>query len=253
MILWLLLLALQYDPNLHPKFAEATRMLQQQNFVAAVALLEPLTRDKPQVGEYWFALGIAHAASGNIPAALEPLRTACASQPRPPRSCYQYGRVLQLSNRFAESIDAFNAAGKNGEDATLFSAKAQSHEALGQLAEADQCYRAALAESALRPKNSAEIQYRYSEFLIRQKKFEASLWQLNQVLSKQPFFGPAWSGKGRVLMLLDRNADAADAIEQAIAHGERNRDNLLLLGRLYALLGDESKAEMYQKEAAPPQ
>ena len=253
MILWLLLLALQYDPNLHPKFAEATRLLQQQKFTEAIALLEPLTRDKPQIGDYWFALGIAHAAAGNLNASIEPLRMACAAQQRPPRSCYQYGRVLQMSKRYEESVAAFLAAGKNGEDSQLLSAKAQSYEVLGKLSEADQAYRGALAESALRPKNSADIQYRYGEFLIRQNKFEASLWQLNQVLSKQPFFGPAWSGKGRVLMLLDRNADAADAIEQAIAHGERNRENLLLLGRLYALLGDDTKAELYRQEAAPPE
>lgn len=253
MIFWLLLLALQYDPNLHPKFVEATRLLQQQKFVEAVALLEPLTREKPQIGDYWFALGVAQAASGSLAASLEPLRMACASQPRPPRSCYQYGRMLQMSNRFAESIVAFQSAGKNGEDSSLLTAKAQSYEAMNNLPEADQAYRAALAESALRPKNSADIQYRYSEFLIRQKKFEASLWQLNQVLRKQPFFGQAWREKGRVLLLLDRNADAADAIEQAIAHGERNRENLQLLARIYALLGDTAKAEMYRKEAAPPQ
>ena len=72
MIFWLLLLALQYDPNLHPKFVEATRLLQQQKFVEAVALLEPLTRDKPQIGDYWFALGVAQAASGSLAASSVP-------------------------------------------------------------------------------------------------------------------------------------------------------------------------------------
>ena len=72
MIFWLLLLALQYDPNLHPKFVEATRLLQQQKLVEAIALLEALTREKPQVGEYWFALGVAQAASGSLAGSLEP-------------------------------------------------------------------------------------------------------------------------------------------------------------------------------------
>ncbi|MCX6614416.1 MAG: tetratricopeptide repeat protein [Acidobacteria bacterium] len=209
MIHWLLLLALQYDPNLSPKFSESSRLLQQQRFPEAISILETLTKEKPAVGEYWFALGIAQAASGNSTASLAPLEKACTIPDRVARACYHWGRQL------------------------------------------DQAYRGALAESALRPKNSAEIQLRYSAFLIRQGKIEASLWQLDQVIRKQPFFGIAWREKAGLLMAVGRKEDAADALEQAIAHGERNRENLLLLSRLYAELGNKDKAQSYKNEATP--
>ncbi len=249
MIYWLLLLALQYDPNLSPKFAESSRLLQQQRFPEAIAILETLTRTKPEVGEYWYALGIAQAASGNSNAALLPLEKACTVADRIPRACYHWGRQLQAMRRHSEAIAAFDKAGKNAEDSVLLTAKAQSYEALDQPSAADQAYRGALAESALRPKNSAEIQLRYSGFLIRQGQIEASLWQLDQVIRKQPFMGTAWREKAGLLMAVGRKEDAADALEQAIAHGERNRENLLLLSRLYAELGNTEKAQAYKDEA----
>lgn len=249
MIYWLLLLALQYDPHLSPKFAESSRLLQQQRFPEAIVILETLTREKPLVGEYWHELGIAHAASGNTSAALLPLERACTAEGRVPRACYHWGRQLQSIRRHADAIAAFEKAGRNGEDSLLLTAKAQSYEALDQPSAADHAYRGALAESALRPKNSAEIQLRYSGFLIRRGKIEAALWQLDQVIRKQPFYGVAWREKAGVLMALGRKEDAADALEQAIAHGERNQDNLLILSRLYAELGNNEKAQSYRNEA----
>ena len=249
MIHWLLLLALQFDPHLSPKFTEASRLLQQQRYPEAILILDTLTKEKPAVGEYWYALGIAQAASGNATASLTPLEKACTIPDRVARSCYHWGRQLQSMRRHADAIAAFDKAGKNAEDSVLLTAKALSYEALDQASAADQAYRGALAESALRPRNSAEIQLRYSAFLIRQGKIEASLWQLDQVIKKQPFMGIAWREKAGLLMAVGRREDAVDALEQAIAHGERNRDNLLLLSRLYAELGNKDKAQSYKNEA----
>jgi|GEM_PF-1164734 len=251
MIHWLLLLALQYDPNISPKFSESSRLLQQQRFPEAISILETLTREKPVVGEYWYALGIAHAASGNSTASLAPLEKACTIPDRVARACYHWARQLQSMRRHTDAIAAFDKAGRNAEDSVLLTAKAQSYEALDQATAADQAYRGALAESALRPKNSAEIQLRYSAFLIRQGKIEASLWQLDQVIRKQPFMGSAWRERAGLLMAVGRKEDAADALEQAIAHGERNRENLLLLSRLYTELGNKEKAQSYKNEATP--
>jgi len=249
MTLWLFLLALQFDPNSSPKFVETTRLLQQQKYTEAILILEELTRAKPTVGEYWFALGVANAANNNIPASLEPFSKACSASLRPSRACYQYGRVLQASGRHADAVLAFDAAGKNAQDSVLLTAKAQSHEALDQMSAADQAYRAALSESALRPANSAEVQLRYGVFLAGQGKFESSRWQLDQVLRKRPFLGPAWREKANVLIALERKEDAIDALEQAISHGERTRENLLLLARLCDELGDKTKAEAYRQDA----
>lgn len=243
--------ASQYDPSKSPKFSEATRLLQEKKYPEAIAILEQLARDKPSEGEYWFALGLAQAANNAIPPALSALEKACAATPRPPRSCYHYGRLLQSIGRHEEAVRAFEAGGRGADDSVLLSAKAVSYEAMFQYAEADQAFRAALAESALRPANSAEVQFRYASFLIRQDKYEAALWQLSQMLRKQPFAGSAWRLKATVLITLGRNADAADSLEQAIAHGERNRQNLLMLSKLYAQLGEKDKADSYLREADP--
>lgn len=253
MILCLLLVALQYDPNLSPKFAEALRLMQEKKYPEVIAIVTPLTKDKPKVGEYWSLLGVAYAASGDLEQAIPNLRIACDAQPRPPRACFQYGRVLHLSNRFEDALKAYGQVAKGSEDAQLHSAKAQSYEALGRAKEADQAFRAALAESALRPANSAEVQLRYGLFLYRQGTMESALWQFEQVIRKQPFWGIAWREKARALLQLEREKESAEALEQAIAHGERNRENLLLLSRLYLRLGDTAKAEDYRKEAAAPQ
>ena len=252
MSLWLLALALQYDPNSTPKFAEALRLVQAKKFSEAIAVLKPLTVERPGVGEYWSLLGVAYAADGDLEMAIPNLKKACEAVPRPARACFQYGRVLHLSNRFDEALKAYEMTPKGAEDSNLYAAKAQSYEALGKVKEADRAFRLALSESALRQVVSAQVQLRYGLFLYRQGGMEAALWQFEQAVRKQPLWGAAWREKGRALLQLDREREAAEALEQAIAHGERNRENLLLLSRLYQRLGDATKAEEFRLDAATP-
>jgi Tfp pilus assembly protein PilF len=253
-MLWkLLLLALQFDPRYSPKFAEATRQVEQRNYAAARAALEELTRDQPHVGDYWHLLGVVAAASGELKEAEMAFEKACRAEQKPPRACYQWGRILQASGRHEEALGAFTAAPRGGIDAATLTARALSLEVLGRYRAADDAYRAALAESALRPRESAEIQQTYASFLIRQRQWEAALWQLRQVLRKQPFAGDAWRLQAGVLLELQRLDEAADSLEQAIAHGQRSRENLRLLSEVYRQLGDSDKAERYRREAAPPE
>ncbi len=253
-MLWkLLLLTLQFDPRYSPKFAEATRQVEQRNYAAARVVLEELTQDQPQVGDYWHLLGVTLAATGELKAAESALEKACRAEQKPARACYQWGRVLQASGRHEAALQAFAAGPRGGIDAATLTARALSLEALGRYREADDAYRAALAESALRPRNSAEIQQTYASFLIRQRQWEQALWQLRQVLRKQPFAGEAWLQQGGVLVELGRLSEAVDSLEQALAHGQRNRSNLRFLSDIYSRLGDSEKAERYRREAAPPE
>lgn len=248
-MLWLLLWVSQFDPNYSPKYGEAAKLLQQQRFGEAAALLEGLTAEKPGVGEYWMALGMARAAEGKLEAALGPLEKACRSEARLPRACWQWGRVLQALGRHEEALAAMTRELRGYMDSQMLVGRAMSQEAVGRLRAADADYRAALAESALRPKNSAEVQLRYAQFLMRGKKWEEALWQLRQALRKQPFVGQAWKEKAIVLLRLGRREEAVDALEQALAHGERTKENLLLLSRVYAEMGEREKAEVYEREA----
>lgn len=248
MMFLLFLLASQFNADFSPKFQQASRLMQENKFVEAIAILEDLTREKTEVAEYWHALGLAHAANNNSAAALKPLETSCQLR----RGCYTLGRLLQSQNRHADAIAAFQRAPQSEQHSELLVALARSAEITGDLVAADLAHRRALAESALRPANSAEVQVQYSRFLIRQRRFESARWQLDQSLRKKPFNGAAWRDKALVLIELDRKEEAIDALEQAIAHGERTRENLLALSRLYATIGNKEKAEEYLKEASPP-
>ncbi|WP_031499396.1 tetratricopeptide repeat protein [Bryobacter aggregatus] len=253
MILPLLLLAIQFDANLSPKYAEAVQLLQQKKYPDAVSVLVSLTGEKPEVAEYWNALGLAYLANGDVEKSLPPLQRACTANSHVPRSCFNYGRVLLFLNRYEDAIGAFDRVPRSYEDAPMFLAKAQAYESLKRVREADRAYRSALAETAMRPANSAEVQLRYGVFLARQGSTESALWQFDQAIRKAPLWGLVWREKARVLLQLQRERDSAVALEQAIAHGERNRENLLLLSRIYAQLGDSEKAETYQREAAGPE
>jgi tetratricopeptide (TPR) repeat protein len=234
---------------LDPKFSEAIKLLEQRRYAEAIALLRPMTLAHPTNGEYWLALGLALAASEQFDPALDALGRAFHADPRPPRATYHYARLLQYRNRHQEAIAALKTIDHPDSQALL--ALTQSLEAVGDPRGADQAYRRAMSEAALRPRESASIQLRYAQFLLRQKSFEAALWQLNQSIRKQPFEGLAWLEKARALVFLNRLEEAADSLEQALAHGQRNKENLLLLSRIYARLGDKGKSESYRREAEP--
>jgi protein O-GlcNAc transferase len=251
MIYWLLLLALQFNPDFSPKFQQASKLMRENKFAEAIALLEELHREKPASTEYNFALGLAHAASDNKMKAMPYLDTACRAKPSTTRACLYYGRLLQTLGRHKEAVEAFETVPQVGQSSDYFTDLALSHERLSNFRAADSAYRAALSESALRPANSAEVQLLYARFLLRQGRWESALWQLNQSLRKKPFNGQTWREKATALIQLDRKEEAADSLEQALTHGERTKENLLLLSKLFQALGHKDKAEEYRKEAQP--
>lgn len=234
---------------LDPKFSEAIRLLEQRRYADAIKLLRPMTEAHPTNGEYWLALGLALAASEQVDPALEALGRAYQANPRPRRAAYHYARLLQYRRRHEQAIPVFKSIDHPDSQALL--ALTESCEAVGDLRGADQAYRGAMAEAALRPRESAGIQLRYAQFLLRQRNYESAIWQLNQSIRKQPFEGLAWLEKSRALLLLNRLEEAADSLEQALAHGQRTKENLLALSRIYAQLGDKGKSESYRREAEP--
>jgi predicted Zn-dependent protease len=252
MMLWLFLLAMQFDPALSPKYAEGLKALREQKYTAAVPIFEALTNTRPEVPDYWLGLGTALASANRLTDSLPALERACNVQPQIPMACLTYGRVLHATRRHAEAIQVLERASRHSESALLYATKAAAHEALGQWMEADRAYRAALAENALRPAQSAETQLRYALFLVRRQQAEAALWQFKQVIQKKPHWGAAWLEQARTLASLNRIPEAADSLEQAIAHGERRKDTLLALSELYTALGDRTKADSYRQEAQGP-
>lgn len=249
MILHLLLLLCQFDPTYSPQYGEALRLMQQQRLSEAALILEALTRGQPAVSNYWHALGLLRASQGQAGPALTALEKACLGLSPPRLACAEWGRLLQRLGRHREAIAAFHRSPRHDADSQTLADRALSLEALGEFRAADHDFRAALAECALRPKQSASLQLLYAQFLMRRQQWEPALWQLRQTLRKQPFLGMAWLEQATVLLFLQRREEAADSLEQALAHGQRTRENLLLLSRVYREMGDLDKAESYRKEA----
>lgn len=220
-------------------------------FAAAIPALEKAARAHPEKPEFVRAYGAAVAASGDLEGALPHLERACRLRPRLALACFQYGRTLYFLNRFDLALQAYeDAQAAQDMGATLYSARAQALEALGRSEEADLEYRKALADSALRAAQSADIQLKYGLFLYRRGMVEAALWQYEQAIRKTPHIGVLWREKARALLQLGREGEAAKALEQALAHGERKKENVLLLSRLYERLGEAQKAETLRREAS---
>lgn len=230
-------------------YKEGLRAAEQKQLLLAIDGFRRAVREKPENAEYQRAFGVALAANGDPELAVKPLEKACLLDARLPEACYQYGRVLAQLNRHEIALAAYERGQLRGESASLFTARAQSLEALGQIRKADEAYRAALSESALRLEQSAQVQLLYAGFLSRHMLYDAALWQAEQSIRKRPLDGAAWVEKARILSNLDRPLEAIPALEQALAHGQRNRANLLFLAGLYSRTGNAVRAAQVRDEA----
>ena len=230
-------------------YKEGLRALEQKQILLAIDGFRRAAKEKPENAEYQRAFGVTLASNGDVELAVEPLEKSCLLDARLPEACFQYGRVLAQLNRHEIALAAYERAMLRGEVAVIFAARAQSLEILNRTRQADEAYRAALSESALREEQSAQVQIRYSAFLSRQSLFDAALWQLAQAIRKRPLNGTAWREKARILAELDRTPDAIQAMEQALSHGERNKQNLLFLASLHARQGNAVKAAQVRDEA----
>lgn len=242
MILLLILLAWQQRTP-QQRFDEAMRLLRENQFLNAASILEGLGTEFPERLEVQLNLGQAYSAAGQFEKALPPLRRVCEFKDFDPKACFLLGRVYFVLHRYEESLATYQRAATVSSGATLDVAMAETLEALGRGAEASLSFRAALAESSLRHAESARVQVRYGQFLARQGNWESALWQYAQAVKKQPLWGQAWLEKARALEQVERWEDAADAYEQAIAHGERNRENVTRLASIYGRLGKGEKAK----------
>ncbi len=251
-MIWLLLFLALSQNQSDTLYQEGNHAFQASQFEVAVAKFRAAVNLRPDNPEFRRALGAALASQRRFVDALPHLERACRTAPPLALACYQWGRTLFFLNRPAEALAAYElAAGSRAVEGRLHSARAQALDALGRHAEAAAEFRLALAEAALRPKESAETQLQYANFLARRGQHEAALWQFRQALRKTPFSSSLWEEQAKSQLALDRLTDAAESLEQALAHGPRKRDLVLLLAAVYARLGDEAKARTLLSEAGP--
>lgn len=257
MIRALLLLALS-QPSPQKLYQEGTAAFEAGDFVRAETLYRQALRGEPATLEFERALGATIASQGRFGEAIPHLEKACRQSmpPLPNRglACYQWGRTLFYMQKPAEALEAYRMAKQAAPfTAQMYLGRAQALDALGQVKEADLEFRHALSESALRAQESAQIQLVYGNFLARQGKHDAAIWQFEQALRKAPFDQRIWQEKAKSLLAMGREKEAAEALERALAQGtasgSRNRETVLLLGRVYQRLGQADKARRFLDEA----
>jgi Flp pilus assembly protein TadD len=91
-------------------FESALRMLEQEQYEAAIALLTEVTQETPQLTAAWIDLGMAHARVNDLERAQAALARAVELNPRHPVAYNELGIVQRRAGRFAEARASYEKA-----------------------------------------------------------------------------------------------------------------------------------------------
>lgn len=220
----------------------------EKSYREAAALFALLLAEDPGNLEYARALGLAYASAKEYELAVDPLRQACLGQRDFQGVCFQLGRVYYYLDRYEQALEAYRLAETQKPSAALLSARAQALEALERGNEASELYRLALQE-ADSAEERAQIHLRHGKLEYRRADIRAAASHFSQATRLAPSWGLAWKELARAQQQLNQPAEAALALEKAIANGERTADALTLLGRLYLRMQKPKQAEALFEEA----
>ena len=165
-MLSLLTLLLLAQPGAAEAYKLGLSLFEQHRALEAIPHFQRATELDPGNAQYWKALGVAFAATGDYRSALEPFRRACTRNEKLTDACYYSGRAYYASDRYREALPALSKALQHDTlKARAEAAIGQCLEALGQYPEAEQRFLSALrrTDGSL---NIARIAY--GRFLVRQ-------------------------------------------------------------------------------------
>jgi Tfp pilus assembly protein PilF len=91
-------------------FEKAVRLLEQEQYAPAIALLTQVTAAAPQLTAAWIDLGMAHARVDEIEKARTCLERAVEQNPKHPVAWNELGMVQRRSGRFAEARQSYEKA-----------------------------------------------------------------------------------------------------------------------------------------------
>ncbi len=203
-------------------------LLEQRRAVEAIPQLRRAAELDPGNAQYWKALGVAFAATGDYRGSLEPFRRACALNEKLPDACYYSGRAYYAADRYREALAPLGKALHH--DTLLARAEAavgQCLEALGEDAEAEQRFLSALRRSDA---SRSIAGLAYGRFLVRRGRASEALpileaaqtpesaearWELAFALFQADRLAPSITQLERVLQLDPRHEAARPLLERA--------------------------------------
>lgn len=228
------------------EYEQATLLVQQGKLPEALQLLAKALKDHPETAVLWRLNGVALAQSGDLLNAADSFGAACRLSPNLPDACYYHGRALYSLNRFDEAIEVLRKAIRvdlvKGRAET---ALAEAYEAMGQSKEAEQYLRWAISR---KDRAHERALLAYIRFLIRAGRTEESLEPIGKVLAEYPKSAEGHFQSARVLLQLDRVAEATPAAEKAVALDAANAQYRFLLARIYRRTGRDADAEKLERK-----
>src|SRR5262249_5752598 len=107
--------------KLNPQFEQAILLLSELKIrkgspAAAVDLLVPLTRDRPQLAQAWYLLASAYAAQQNRDQALAIYRRMMELFPQDPQPSFLIGTILLVQRQLPDARKAFEKSVEIGPD-----------------------------------------------------------------------------------------------------------------------------------------
>jgi Flp pilus assembly protein TadD len=223
---------------------EGVRLFEAGQLTAAAGRFQKAVEQEPGNALAWKLLGTAYAAQGDHEQAQEPLRKACALQPKLADACFYHARNLYLVNRFAESRKVFEGLlGSDPQRWRVENGLGLALEALGEGREAEKRYRNAAASATGNPNEHPLINL--GVLMGREGRTAEAEVVFQEAVKKAPGATRAWFELGRTLQELGRNEEAAKALEKSVQIDGRNWAAHGLLGKVYLRLGREEEGRRH--------
>jgi Tfp pilus assembly protein PilF len=221
-------------------YQQGVSLFERGELDAAIAPLTRAVEASPKDAQAWKVLGVVYAAKGDYALAEEPFRRACELKPDLVDACYFLARARYARDRFEPSLEALKKAlAVDAKPWRIRLAMAQSLEGLGNAAEADKEYRAAISLN----KDMEDARVAYAHFLFRQGRLADARKQLEETVTRFAKSARAHYELGRVLMQVEELNGAVEHLEKSVSLDPASRSTRLLLSKVYFRLGRAEDAQ----------
>jgi Flp pilus assembly protein TadD len=212
---------------------------------SALPFFDRAAKGDPQNAQKWKAAGAAYAALKQYADAEEAFGRACKLNYKLPDACFFHARALYALDRFEEALASLEHADPRNWRARL--ARAESLEALGRFAPAEQEYRQALT---LCRNADPKPAVGYAEFLVRQGRAAEAIPRLEEALTAHSSTPEVHLWLGRALFETGNLAGALPHLEKAVAVNPTSAPSHLLLAKALSRLGRPAEAQPHYDLAA---